>query len=165
MTKIFNGQVMFALGLAALNTVYASQVLQMDTPFATGEPGPAFLPSILCLFVYIAICWIIINEIWSIRKNVAFTSEISNVIPHLQVVGPLIAIGLAVMFITLFFYVGYLVAAAAYTFLIAYFFNFEQTGVWKRSALIAAAIAFGVTFFGWLLFVKLFDLYLPVWEF
>lgn len=165
MMRIFNGQMMFALGLAVLNTIYASQVLQMDAPFATGEPGPAFLPSILCLFVYIAIFWIIFSEALRIRKDVASTSEESNAIPHLQVVGPLISIGLAVMFVTLFFYVGYLVAAASYTFLIAYFFNYEQTSAWMRSALVAAAIASGVTFFGWLLFVKIFDLYLPVWEF
>lgn len=165
MTRMFNGQIIFALALVALNTLYASQVLQMDIPFSTGEPGPIFLPSILCLFLYVAIFRIIYQEVRSGNKNYPNTIKTSRVIRYMQVVGPLIVIGLAMMFIALFFYVGYLVAAAAYTFFIAYFFNFEQTGAWKRSALSAAAMALGVTVFGWLLFVKLFGLYLPVWEF
>ena len=135
MTRILNGQVIFALALTALNTVYASQVLQMDLPFASGEPGPAFLPSMLCIFIYLAVA------------RILFT------------------VGLTVLFIIGFFYLGYLVSAFLYTFMIAFFFDFERRGVWLPSALLAAAIAFGVTLFGWLFFVQVFELYLPVWEF
>ena len=47
MQRIFSGQVIFALILVLLNTIYASQLVQMDRPFATGQPGPAFLPWML----------------------------------------------------------------------------------------------------------------------
>lgn len=164
MTRFMSGQVLFALALAALNTVYASQVLQMDPPFATGEPGPAFLPSILCAFLYLAVARILFTEI---RKEAGTSAEAtgSEHVPNLRLVGPAIAIGLTALFILGFFYLGYLVAAFLYTFLIALFFNFERNGAWGRSALTAAIVAVCVTLFGWLFFVQVFGLYLPVWEF
>jgi len=164
LTRIMSGQVVFALALAALNTIYASQVLQMDRPFATGEPGPAFLPAILCVFLYLACARILFTEL---RKEAAARADAtpSDHIPNLPVTGPAIAIGLTVLFIIGFFYLGYLVAAFLYTFLIALFFNYERSGAWKSSALMAAVIALCVTLFGWLFFVQVFGLYLPVWEF
>ena len=164
MTRILNGQVIFALALTALNTVYASQVLQMDLPFASGEPGPAFLPSMLCIFIYLAVARILFTEIRA-QAPAATDAIQSEHVPHIRVVGPLIAVGLTVLFIIGFFYLGYLVSAFLYTFMIAFFFDFERRGVWLPSALLAAAIAFGVTLFGWLFFVQVFELYLPVWEF
>lgn len=163
MTRMMSGQVLFALALAALNTVYASQVLQMDRPFATGEPGPAFLPSILCVFLYLACARILFTELraGTVRRTTAASDHIRN----LNLVGPAIAIGLTTLFIIGFFYLGYLVAAFLYTFLIALFFNFERSGAWRSSALTAAIVAFCVTLFGWLFFVQVFGLYLPVWEF
>ncbi len=164
MTRLLNGQILFALGLAVLNTVYASQLWQMARPFASGEPGPSFLPTILCGFVYVAVAWILLAEF---RAGAAARPEPdrSDAVPHIGIVGPLIAIGLTSLFIVGFFYVGYVVSAAVYTFLIALYFNLEQSGRWKRSALVALAISAAVTLFGWLFFVRLFGLYLPVWEF
>ena len=164
MTRILNGQVIFVLALTALNTVYAGQLLQMDLPFASGEPGPAFLPSILCVFIYLAAARLLITEIRAQTDTSAGTIQ-SKHVPHIRLVGPLIAVGLTVLFIIGFFYVGYLVSAFLYTFLIAFFFDFERRGAWRPSALLAVAVAFGVTLFGWLFFVKIFELYLPVWEF
>jgi len=164
MTKLMNGQVLFGLGLAALNTVYASQVLLMERPSSNGEPGPAFLPVILCGFVYIGIFCTIIGEF---RKSPDATADdnISDTIPWISVLGPVLVIGLTALFIVTFVYLGYAVAAAGYTFLIALYFNYEQSGSWGKSALTAVAISAFVTFAGWIFFVKLFDLYLPVWEF
>lgn len=163
MTRIANGQVLFAFTLIALNTVYASQLLQMEAPFANGEPGPAFLPMMLCVFVYIAMVRILFTELRAEPAERAESVD-SDLIPNLRLAGPLIAIGLTAAFIIGFFYVGYLAAALVYTFLIALFFMYEQTGDVKRSALFALIIGVCVTAFGWLFFVELFGLYLPVWE-
>ncbi|UUX48935.1 tripartite tricarboxylate transporter TctB family protein [Nisaea acidiphila] len=164
MNRMLNGQILFALLLAGLNTIYASQVLQMDPPFASGEPGPAFLPSILCVFLYLAMARILITE-FRAGTGERSGSPTSEHIPNIRIAGPLVATGLTVLFIVGFFYLGYLVSAFLYTFLIALFFNYERSGAWRSSALFAAIVAFGVTVFGWLFFVKVFELYLPVWEF
>ena len=130
MTRILNGQVIFALTLTALNTVYASQVLQMDRPFASGEPGPAFLPSMLCIFIYLAVARILFTEIRA-QAPAATDAIQSEHVPHIRLVGPLIAVGLTVLFIIGFFYLGYLVSAFLYTFMIAFFFDFERRGAWR----------------------------------
>lgn len=167
MVKIFNGQVLFTLVLIALNSVYASQLIKLDKPFALGEPGPAFFPWLLCIFVYLAMVSILLSEI---RKSSQTEQQAeptektqSPTIPYMQISGPIIAIGLSVLFIVGFFYAGYVISALLYTFLITLFFNYEQSGKWKRSSIIAFITATSVTLFGWLFFVKLFDLYLPVW--
>lgn len=163
MTRVLNGQILFGFALAALNTVYASQVLQMDAPFAKGEPGPAFLPVILCLFIYIGVARVLIGE-FRAGGGARAAAEGSDTIPHIRILGPVIAIGLTALFIAGFFLVGYVVAAAVYTFMIAFYFNYEQSGAPGRAALVALVIAAAVTLFGWLFFVQLFDLYLPMWE-
>lgn len=165
MTRILNGQVAFAFALVALNTVYASQVLQMDSPFASGEPGPAFLPSILCLFIYLAAARILFTEIRAKPGEAADTEPQSETIPNISFLGPVIAIGLTILFIVGFFYLGYIVSAFLYTFLIAFYFDYERRGSWFPAARLAILTAIGVTLFGWLFFVKIFELYLPVWEF
>lgn len=164
MPRSMNGQVLFAFGLLALNTIYASQLLRMEMPFANGEPGPAFLPMMLCGFVYIAVSRILVSE-WRAGPAVRAVSLRSDTIPNLHILGPVGAIVLIALFITCFFYAGYIVAASLYTFAIAFFFNFEQSGNWKRSLVLGVVIAALITSFGWLFFVKIFDLYLPMWEF
>lgn len=158
--RILNGQVLFAFVLVALNTIYLSQLIKMDTPFSAGEPGPAFLPWILCVFVYLAIAYLVFSELRDPKRK---QNIISEHIPYIQVTGPLFAVGLTMVFIAGFFYAGYVVSALIYTFLVTLFFNFEQTGLIKHSIMIAGLTAICVTLFGWLFFVKLFDLYLPVW--
>ena len=54
---------------------------------------------------------------------------------------------------------------AIYIFLIALFFNIEEGASWLCAAAIAAATSAIVTAFGWLFFVRLFDLFLPGWSF
>ena len=121
------------------------------------------MPALLCVFVYFAIVRILISEFRAPQKENAQTMQ-SDVVPHIHIVGPIVAIALTGLFITAFFYFGYVVAAAVYTFLIAFFFTFEEKGHWKRSALLGLLIAGCATLFGWLFFVELFGLYLPVWE-
>ncbi|KFB09347.1 tripartite tricarboxylate transporter TctB family protein [Nitratireductor basaltis] len=163
MMRLIRGQVIFALGLAVLNTIYASQLVQMDRPFATGEPGPAFLPVMLCGFVYLASLVIVIREFRAAPTG-AKTEPRSEVLPRISLLGPAITIGATALFIVAFVYLGYLVAAACFTFIVAWFFTFEQTGRLARSVAVALATCAVVTLFGWLFFVKLFGLYLPVWE-
>lgn len=163
MTRTINGQVLFAFALLGLNTVYASQVLAMDLPFANGEPGPAFLPMMLCAFVFIAMIRILMTELRAkpAERAAAMTSDH---IRNLHVLGPLGAIALISLFIVVFVYAGYLPAAALYTFAIALFFNYESSGDLKKAALMALGISAVITTLCWLFFVKLFDLYLPMWE-
>ncbi|WP_274423225.1 tripartite tricarboxylate transporter TctB family protein [Chelativorans sp. YIM 93263] len=163
MTRLLRGQVVFALGLAALNTVYASQLLQMDRPFANGEPGPAFLPLILCGFMYVASIIIVVGE-FRTAAAARESAPQSDVISRIALIGPALTISATALFIVTFFYFGYLVSAAVFTFIVSLFFNYEKSGDLKRSSLIALITAFTVTLFGWLFFVKLFGLYLPVWE-
>ncbi|HPE61015.1 MAG: tripartite tricarboxylate transporter TctB family protein [Thiothrix sp.] len=164
MTRSLNGQVLFAFALLALNTIYASQIFQMERPFASGEPGPAFLPMLLCGFVYIAMIRILLTE-WRAEPAARPAVMQSDVIPKLQLVGPVGAIALIALFIIGFFYAGYVVAASLYTFTIAFFFNHEQNADWKRALVLGVVTSVVITSFGWLFFVKLFDLYLPMWEF
>jgi len=163
MTRLFRGQIIFALGLAVLNTIYASQLVQMDRPFATGEPGPSFLPVILCGFVYFASIGIIIREFRAAEAK-ATSEPQSDIVPHISLLGPAVTIGATALFIIAFSYLGYLVAAACFTFIVAWFFTYEQSGKPLRSTGFAFVTAAVVTLFGWLFFVKLFGLYLPVWE-
>jgi len=163
MTRLLNGQILFALGLAALNTVYATQLSEMGRPFSDGQPGPSFMPIILCGFMYVATLLIILGEFRG-RPETPEETMSSDTIPRIGIVGPLIAIGLIAFFIVAFVYTGYVVAATIYTFLIALYFNYEKSGNFGKSALTAIAISAFVTLSGWLFFVKFFDLYLPVWE-
>ncbi|MBC2859995.1 tripartite tricarboxylate transporter TctB family protein [Stappia sp. 28M-7] len=163
MTRRVTGQVLFAFVLLGLNTVYASQVLIMPFPFVTGEPGPAFMPMLLCGFVYVAVLKILVDEFRS-PEPVPDAERALSAIPRVGIVGPLVAITLISLFVIVFFYAGYIVAAALYTFAISLFFNYEQSGSWGRSVIFAVLTSAAITVFGWLFFVKLFGLYLPMWE-
>ena len=164
MTKLLRGQILFAFALTVLNTVYASQLLGMDRPFVNGKPGPSFLPFILCGFVYVVTFLIILKE-FKAQQNIIAAAETSDNIPRIVILGPVIAVGLTALYILAFVYTGYMTATAGYTFLIAIYFNFERNGKCGASALSSAIIVLFITVAGWLFFVKLFGLYLPLWEF
>lgn len=165
MSSRSSGQVLFALALLIANTVYGSQILQMSRPFETGEPGPSFLPIILCVFIYAAVGRMLFLELRKPSRVVAdAAADESDHVPHVRTMGPIFAIGLSALFIIGFFYVGYLLSALIYTTLISAGFNYEQRGKIGRAALVGLATGSCVTLFGWLFFVKLFGLYLPLWE-
>lgn len=164
MTRHFNAPALFALCLVVLNTIYASQIVQMSLPFSRGEPGPAFMPMILSGMLYIIAARIFFLEL---RADPVLPADdvASPVVPRLAITGPLIVVMLTALFVATFDRVGYVVSAAAYTFLISFFFNYEQTGNWRSAAGYAGVTAALITLFGWLFFAKLFDLYLPTWGF
>ncbi|ARC90680.1 tripartite tricarboxylate transporter TctB family protein [Rhodovulum sp. MB263] len=170
MTGKTNGQILFAAGLALANTVYGWQVLQMPRPFASGEPGPAFLPALLCLALYGMLARVLISEFRArVEARRADTSDAADAAADtglpglLPVLGPLFAIGATALFVIGFVWLGYVISAALYCFAIAFYFNLEDSGRWGRSALMALAVGVGVTGFGWLFFDRLFGLSLPLW--
>jgi hypothetical protein len=165
MSRHLNGKTVFYLFLVALNTVYMSQLVHLDRPFAAGEPGPAFLPMILCGFVYFALIRLLLLEIKAAPTSKEYPDTNSTGIQHFSVIGPVAAIVLTGLFITGFVYLGYVVSTLAYTFMMSLLFNLEQTRQWKRSIVVATVTSAGVTITGWLFFEKLFDLYLPTWGF
>lgn len=164
MIRHLNAPAFFALFLVVLNTVYASQIGQMGFPFSKGEPGPSFLPIILCGMLYVVAARIFLVELHAGTREDS-DEDLSQTVPRLATTGPLIIAVLTALFVATFERVGYVVSAAVYTFLISLFFNYEQTGSWRRAAGYSLVTAALITLFGWLFFSKLFDLYLPVWEF
>ena len=153
--------------LLVLNTVYASQIFKLGVPFGNGvEPGASFVPIVLCAVLYLAAGRILIGELRSGRSAEASVPHAkSDHVPAIGITGPLIIAVLTMGFAAGLERVGYIVAAGAYTFAVALYFNFEDGGRPVRSVIVAAITAIIITGFGWLFFVKLFDLYLPTWSF
>lgn len=159
----FNVQAAFATFLIVLNTVYASQIPELGLPFADrSEPGPAFLPVVLCLFMYIAGLRILFIELADTTSE-ARDRPVSDTIPFLAQVGPLSVLVLTICYLIAFPWTGYLASTIVYALLIALFFNYEASGSWRDAAWKSALTAAAITAFGWLFFVQLFGLYLPVW--
>jgi hypothetical protein len=161
----FNSQAAFAVGLILFATVYASQIPKLGIPFArSGEPGASFFPIVLVVILYVAAFRVLSAEL---RRTVDAQTDAplpSETVPRIGLVGPLVLIVLTVLFIVALPTLGYFVAAAVYTFGVAVFFNYEETGrPWRaigQSVLTAAAI----TVFGWLFFDVFFGLSLPGWD-
>lgn len=155
------GGAVFALALLALNAVYLSELIGMAAPFARGEPGPSFLPWLLCGFLFVAALRILRLEL---RASRAGPADAAPALRRPDVLRPLMVGALTAGFIAAFPHVGYAVATAVYVFAIALVFNVEQTRRWGSSLAWSATTAAGVTAFGWLFFVRLFDLFLPGWS-
>ncbi|MEF2553330.1 tripartite tricarboxylate transporter TctB family protein [Aurantimonas sp. A2-1-M11] len=162
MTRPFNPAIGFALFVLTLNTVYASQIWHLGVPFQrAGEPGPSFLPILLCACLFVVMGRILFAESRTVAP--AADRKRSGTIAFLPLTGPVLVLALTALFIFAFERIGYLASAAGYTFLIALFFNHEQDGGWLRPILHSALTSGAITLFGWLFFAQLFDLYLPVW--
>ncbi|WP_324752752.1 tripartite tricarboxylate transporter TctB family protein [Roseovarius sp. Pro17] len=160
-----NGQAIFAMLLLVLTTVYASQIFKLGLPFAKGvEPGASFLPIVLSAVMYLAAGRILIEELRKGREAVARAAQ-SDHVPAVGLIGPLVVALFTVGFAVGLERVGYFVAAGAYTFAVAFYFDYEESGRPLRSVLIAAITAAIITGFCWLFFVKLFGLSLPTWSF
>lgn len=159
----FNIQAGFAIFLIVLTTIYASQIFELGMPFSTaGEPGPAFLPVVLCLFMYVAGLRILHAELTGIGPEPEAQRR-SETVPRLAQVGPLVVLVLTMLYIAAFPWIGYFASTIFYTAAIALFFNYESSGNWKDAAWRSALTAGAITAFGWLFFVQLFGLFLPVW--
>lgn len=159
----FNRPAAFATFLIVLTTIYASQIPQLGMPFARdGEPGPSFLPVALSLFMYVAGLRILFTEV---TTQAAGTEEPpgSEHVSRLAQTGPLVVLVLTVLYLAAFPWIGYFASTAVYSLLMALFFNYESTGVLRDAAWKSALTAVAITAFGWLFFVRLFGLFLPVW--
>ncbi|MGY9048719.1 MAG: tripartite tricarboxylate transporter TctB family protein, partial [Rhodobacterales bacterium] len=146
-----------------LTSIYASQILELGIPFSTGgEPGPAFLPVALCLFMYLAGLRILHAQLTEVEPVIDEEPK-SDTVPRLAQVGPQVVLVLTMLYLLAFPWIGYFFSTVFYTLLIALFFNYEFSGNWKDAAWKSALTAVAITAFGWLFFVQLFGLFLPVW--
>jgi len=158
-----SGQAVFALLLLVLTTVYASQIFELGLPFSSGtEPGASFLPIILSIVMYVCLLRILVGELRGCRAfREPETPSRSEHVPRVSVTGPVLLILATVFFAATLRILGYFLAAGLYTFMIAAWFNYEQTGRPVRAAALALVSAAGITAFGWLFFVQVFGLSLP----
>jgi putative tricarboxylic transport membrane protein len=151
-----NGQALFAIFLLVLNAGYLAEALTLPTPFARGEPGPAFLPLILSLVLFVAAGRILVAELRGTGDRGEEGEPVGG--PSVR---PVILAVITGGFVWGFEPLGYWVATLLYTFAVAVLFEFEQTARPLRILAVAAAVAVAVTVVGWLFFVTLFDLFLP----
>lgn len=151
-----NGQALFAIFLLVLNAGYFAEALTLPTPFAMGEPGPAFLPLILSLVLFVAAGRILIAEL----RGTGDAAEEGTPTGGFSV-KPVILAAITGVFVYAFEPLGYWLATLFYTFAVAVLFEFERTARPLRILAVAAAVSVGMTVVGWLFFVTLFDLFLP----
>lgn len=159
-----NGQAGFALLLVVFGTVYASQIPKLGLPFADGrEPGASFMPILLATILVVGALRVLVAELRGTGAEPDAPRDTSPTVPRISVVGPVVLIALTALFAFGLPRVGYFVAAAGYTFGVAFFFDYEQTGRPVRAAAQAAVTAAAISGFGWLFFEMLFELSLPGW--
>ncbi len=160
-----SGQVITALCLLVLTTVYASQIFRLGLPFSNGvEPGASFLPIVLSLVMYVSAGRILAAELRQ-RSRPPARPEGSDHVPAIGFTGPAIVVVFTMLFAAGLDRAGYFASAGLYTFAVAFYFNYEETGRTARAAALAALTAATITAFGWLFFDRLFDLSLPGWSF
>lgn len=151
-----NGQALFAIFLLVLSAGYCAEALTLPTPFERGEPGPAFLPLILSLVLFVAAARILVAEL---RGTGDSTSEGAPAGGFS--IRPIILAAITGLFVYVFEPLGYWLATLFYTFAVAVLFEFDRSSRPLRIVAIAAAVSVGMTLVGWLFFVTLFDLFLP----
>lgn len=156
MSILRNRQAVFALFLLVLNTGYLVEALSLPRPFQLGEPGPAFLPLVLAVVLYIACGRILYAEL---RGSGDPEGEPQP--PGSSVVRPILLALATAAFIYAFEPFGYFVATPLYVFAVAALFEYESGSSPLRIAVVAAILAGAISIVGWLFFVTLFDLFLP----
>ena len=160
-----NGQAIFALVLLVLTTVYASQIFGLGMPFVKGvEPGASFMPILLSAIMYVGALRILVTELRRGQKEACDARAMSQHVPAVGIIGPLIVGAATALFAFGLDRVGYFVSAGAYTFIVALYFNYEGSGRPLQALILSALTAAVITVFGWLFFVWLFELSLPVWS-
>ena len=151
-----NGQALFAVFLLVLSVGYFAEALTLPTPFARGEPGPAFLPLMLSLVLFVAAARILLAEL----RGAGDRSE-EGAPAGAPSAKPVLLAVITGAFVYAFEPLGYWVATLLYTFAVAVLFEFERDRPPAKVLVLAAAVSAGITVIGWLFFVTLFDLFLP----
>ena len=151
-----NGQALFAVFLLVLSVSYFAEALTLPIPFARGEPGPAFLPLILSLVLFVAGGRILIAELRGTGDRSEEGAPAGGVSAS-----PVILAAMTGVFVYAFEPLGYWIATLLYTFAVAVLFEFERDKPPLKVLGLAAAVSAGITLIGWLFFVTLFELFLP----
>lgn len=141
-----------AVILIVFDLVYASQIWAMPPPFKQGEPGPAFLPILLALILFVAAVAILID---------ALRSNTNSDDGDRRFLRPFLVMVSTALFVTLLYFFGYWIATPFFTFSIMMIFEAATTKPMPRTVGFSALNAFCLTGFGWLFFEELFDLPLP----
>ncbi len=152
-----NRQALFALFLIILDVGYFAQALTLPAPFQLGEPGPAFLPIVLAVVLFVSCVRILWLELAGTSSEDDGESQPAARI-SLRSILLIVVTGL---FVWVFEPLGYWISTLLYTFVVASLFEYERTNSIRKSAMMAAIIATGVTVAGYLFFVTLFGLGLP----
>lgn len=159
MISKMNRQALFALLLIILDVGYFAQALTLPRPFQLGEPGPAFLPILLSLILFISCVCILWQELAGTVSDVD-----KNEVDHSVRIAPrsIVLIVATALFVWAFEPLGYWIATFLYTITVAWLFEREREISLPFSVLTSGAIAAGVTTAGWLFFMTLFGLSLPL---
>ncbi|WP_340109989.1 tripartite tricarboxylate transporter TctB family protein [Pikeienuella sp. HZG-20] len=156
-----NRQAAFALFLIIVNAIYFAEALTLPRPFNLGEPGPAFLPLVLSLILFVSCGRILYKEM----RGVPDDGDVDEAAEHGFRPRAAALVIATCGFILLFEPAGYWIATLAYTFVVAFLFERERTAAPGRALALSAVMALGITASGWLFFVTLFDLMLPAGSF
>lgn len=158
MISKMNRQALFALFLIILDVGYFAQAMSLPRPFQLGEPGPAFLPIILSLILFVS-C---VRILWQELADTVSEEDAKEVDRSVKIAPRSIVLILAtVLFVWAFAPLGYWIATFLYTGTIAWLFEREREISLPFSLLTSSCIAAGVTAAGWLFFMTLFGLSLP----
>lgn len=151
-----NRQVAFALFLIVVDIGYFLDALTLPRPFAQGEPGPAFMPFLLSIVLFVACARILWKELRG--QGGGEEDEAARIGFRPRAFALMAATG---AFVYLFEPLGYWIATLLYTFAVALLFERERLGSFVKALPLSALMAAGITTAGWLFFVTLFDLMLP----
>lgn len=154
MKLVRNHQALFALFLIVLDVAYFLQSLALPLPFQLGEPGPAFMPMVLSVVLFIAAS----RVLWTELAGTAPPDDTDGIHVTPRVIALIAA---TAAFIAMFEPLGYWIATSLYVFAAALLFEHERLGLRWRVLATSALISTGITAAGWLFFVTLFALYLP----
>jgi putative tricarboxylic transport membrane protein len=150
-----NRQALFALLLIALDAGYFFQSLSLPTPFQLGEPGPAFLPIVLSVLLFISCTAIIWQELAKTAEPDE-SADAGRIRPR-----SIILVVATAAFIYCFDPLGYWIATFVYCLIVAWLFERERDITHLRALVTSTLIAASITAVGWLFFVTLFALFLP----
>ena len=138
-----NSQALFAILLLILNTGYFAEALTLPTPFAHGEPGPAFLPLVLSGVLYLAAARILLTELRGTGDAETEGAPVEG-----SPVKPVLIVLITAVFVYLFESLGYWISTLLYTFAITALFEFEKKSTPLKTLAVSIVVAIGMTVLG-----------------